>query len=127
VLAIVNKEKKYSMDFGRYLKKLREKRGLGIRQLSKYSGVSSAYISQIENGDRGTPSPRILQKLAAPLKVRLSELYDAAGYGENIFEEDDDTIASSIKETPQVTNDLIEELKSIIKRANELINPEEGN
>jgi transcriptional regulator with XRE-family HTH domain len=68
------------MEFGKYLKTLRERRGLSIRKLALSAGVSNSYLSQIENGQRGIPSPWILQKLARPLKVEYEELLQAAGY-----------------------------------------------
>jgi len=66
--------------FGKYMQKLRRKRHLSIRQLSAFSGVSNAYISQVERGERGTPSPKILKKLAEPLGVTVKELLEAADY-----------------------------------------------
>ena len=81
------------MEFGEYLKKLREKRGFSIRNLALAAGVSNSYLSQIETGQRGIPSHRILRKLARPLKVDYEELLRAAGYlvlreGQYIFLED---------------------------------------
>lgn len=71
------------MDFSNYLKQKREDKKLSIRQLAKYSGVSPAYISQVEKGQRGTPTPDYLKKLAKGLKTPYEELMKAAGYIEN--------------------------------------------
>lgn len=68
------------MDFARYLKQLREKNNLSIRQLALYSNVSAGYLSQIESGIRGIPSPTILKKISIPLKISYEELMKAAGY-----------------------------------------------
>lgn len=68
------------MEFNEYLKKLREENKLSIRQLALYSNVSPAYLSQIESGSRGTPSPEVLKKLYKPLKVPYEKLMKAAGY-----------------------------------------------
>jgi transcriptional regulator with XRE-family HTH domain len=68
------------MDFSAYLKKLREKNKLSIRQLALYSDVSAGYLSQIESGARGIPSPEVIKKLHKPLKVEYEELMKAAGY-----------------------------------------------
>src|SRR5690606_9805791 len=54
-----------------------------IRQLELYSEVSNAYISQLERGKRGIPSPDILKKLAAPLGLDYNELMIKAGYVAN--------------------------------------------
>jgi transcriptional regulator with XRE-family HTH domain len=68
------------MDFSAYLKKLREKNKLSIRQLALYSEVSAGYLSQIESGARGIPSPEVIKKLHKPLKVNYEELMKAAGH-----------------------------------------------
>lgn len=67
-------------EFGQYLKEVRKRRKLTIRQLDTYSGVSHSYISQMERGERGVPSPEILRKLSKPLGVEYEELMERAGY-----------------------------------------------
>ncbi len=67
-------------EFGDYFKNLRLDRKLSIRSLEKLSGVSNAYLSQIENGKRGIPSPEILKKLHEPLGVSYDELMEKAGH-----------------------------------------------
>ncbi|WP_214798631.1 MULTISPECIES: helix-turn-helix domain-containing protein [unclassified Exiguobacterium] len=62
------------------LKKLREAKGMSVRKLSKESGVSPGYISQIENGSRQTPSPEMIKKLAKGLMVGEYFLLRKAGY-----------------------------------------------
>jgi SOS regulatory protein LexA len=68
------------IQFGAYLKSLRQQNKLTIRQLMDKSGVSNAYLSQLENGKRGLPSPEILMKIHGPLKVGYDELMEKAGY-----------------------------------------------
>jgi len=72
-----------SMDepsFSEYLKSLREKQRMSLRDAERESGVSNAYIAQIERGDRPAPSPEILRKLAIAYKVTVRELLEKAGY-----------------------------------------------
>lgn len=69
-----------SMEFSQFLKKVREKRGLSIRQLALYANVSNGYISQVERGERGTPSPEVLKKLSGPLSISYEQLLKVAGY-----------------------------------------------
>ena len=69
-----------SSEFGGYLKKLREFKGLTVRKLEELSGVSSSYITNVENGKRSAPSPDILKKLAEPLGVSYAELMVKAGH-----------------------------------------------
>lgn len=54
--------------FGQELR-ARRARKLTVNQLAVYSGISSATISKIENGKRGTPKPATIKKLAAVLKI----------------------------------------------------------
>jgi SOS-response transcriptional repressor LexA len=66
--------------FGKKLKELRQNQNLKIRELENLSGVSNAYLSQLENGKRGKPSPEIIKKLAPYLNVSYTELMKMAGY-----------------------------------------------
>ncbi|MFS0647456.1 helix-turn-helix domain-containing protein [Siminovitchia sp. 179-K 8D1 HS] len=92
------------MEFSKYLKKLREENKLSIRQLALYSNVSPAYLSQIENGSRGTPSPEVLKKLYKPLKVPYENLLRAAGY---IDEEKKDPYNTNFNPLSEI-NELVE-------------------
>jgi len=65
------------------LKDIRKQKGFTIREVAHRSGVSAAYISQLENGNRGIPSPDIIQKLSDGLNVSYTELMKAAGYLED--------------------------------------------
>lgn len=67
-------------EFGKYLKSIRTGKNLSLRKLEELSGVSNAYISQLENGKRGTPSPDILKKISGPLEIEYSHLMEKAGY-----------------------------------------------
>lgn len=69
-----------SKEFGEYLRKIRKSKKLTVRQLDLYSGVSHSYISQMERGARGIPTPEILKKLSKPLGVEYEELMRVAGY-----------------------------------------------
>lgn len=98
-------------EFGEYLKELRKKKKLTIRQLDTYSGVSNSYISQMERGERGVPSPEILQKLSKPLGVEYDELMILAGYsykknsadGARVESSEIDKIVSRIEEETGVS------------------------
>jgi repressor LexA len=67
-------------EFGAFLKTLRKQRKLTIRQLDLYSGVSHSYLSQLENGRRGIPSPEILKKISHGLNYSYIELMKRAGH-----------------------------------------------
>ena len=68
------------MPFYDVLKDLRKEKGYTIREVSGRSGVSPAYISQLENGQRGIPSPDVLMKLSEGLNTSYSDLMRHAGY-----------------------------------------------
>ncbi|MFC5451662.1 helix-turn-helix domain-containing protein [Paenibacillus aestuarii] len=71
------------MYFYSKLKDMRKLKGFTIRELADRSGVSAAYISQLENGNRGIPSPDVLMKLSEGLNSSYSELMEIAGYLES--------------------------------------------
>lgn len=82
-------------DFGKYLKYLRDLRGISITNLAKLSHVSPSYISRIENGGRRAPKPDILKRMAPHLGIGYTELMVKAGYltkqAENLWIEDEAT------------------------------------
>lgn len=67
-------------NFGEYLKALREKQRMSLRDVERECGVSNSYLGQIEQGRRPPPHPNILKKLAAFYHVSVYELMRAAGY-----------------------------------------------
>jgi transcriptional regulator with XRE-family HTH domain len=72
-----------AMYFYNKLRDLRKLKGFTIRELADRSGVSAAYISQLENGNRGIPSPDVLMKFSEGLNISYSELMQIAGYLES--------------------------------------------
>lgn len=67
-------------EFGEYLKRLRKNRKLTLKQLSQDTELTVGYLSNIENGRRGIPSPEILNKLAGPLGESPLNLMIKAGH-----------------------------------------------
>ena len=65
---------------GRYLRAMREAKGLSLRQVEAKSGISNAFISQMESGKAKQPSPIILYKLAETYGVPYESLMELAGY-----------------------------------------------
>jgi len=65
-------------NLAKYLKKLRG--DLSIRQLAKGTGISNAYLSQMESGEKESPHPEILKKLAQYYKLPMLEFLKQAGY-----------------------------------------------
>lgn len=75
-----------ALDFYEQLRDMRKMKGFTIRELADRSGVSAAYISQLENGNRGVPSPDVLMKLSEGLNMPYTELMHIAGYLEKTGE-----------------------------------------
>lgn len=67
-------------EFGKYIKELRIKRDLTLEKLGEEVGFSKSYLSHIENGKRGIPSPEVLFKLTKPLGVDHVHLMIKAGH-----------------------------------------------
>jgi transcriptional regulator with XRE-family HTH domain len=57
------------MDIGSKLRSLRKLRGMTVEELSRLSGVSRSYITNIENGRKKEISSRVINNLAAALRT----------------------------------------------------------
>jgi transcriptional regulator with XRE-family HTH domain len=64
------------MKLGDFVRQQRLERGLSQRQLAKDTGLSSAFISKIENNEFEFTSPKTLGSLAAGLNIDVGLLYD---------------------------------------------------
>jgi len=64
--------------FGDYLRKLRDKQQYKLRDVQQYIGISNSYLAQIENGERGVPTYKVLKRLADLYGIRVSKLIEAA-------------------------------------------------
>ena len=67
-------------DLAGELSRLRKLRGETLRAVEAKTGVSNAYLSQIENGLVRRPRPHVLHKLAGFYGVPYEDLMTAAGY-----------------------------------------------
>lgn len=113
VLRMNNREKIY----GDFLRNLRKKKGLTLRQVEEKTKISNSYLSQIEQGKRGLPSIDTLEKLADAYDQSLIDLIltyvDAAGKLKS--NEKADSEAEAIKELSKKLTDANRELlKSVI-------------
>lgn len=69
------------MNFGVYLKQKREEKGINLRKFSELVGIAPAYMSDIENGKRNSPSEDKMAKIIEILELQEAErnlLYDLA-------------------------------------------------
>lgn len=67
---------------GEFLRTIRISIPMTLREVEEASGVSNAYLSQLEQGKIARPSPPFLHKLATAYKVSYETLMERAGYVE---------------------------------------------
>jgi len=100
------------MEFSKYIKYLRDTRNLSQRELAKMAGISNTEIWRIEKGDRSKPSPKVLEKLAAPLGVSYEHLMEKAGYITPSSGESWNSIINDIEEA--INNNSFDQIINII-------------
>ncbi|MGN7479008.1 helix-turn-helix domain-containing protein [Solibacillus silvestris] len=117
-------------DFGAYIKKIRDSKGMTLNQVAMYAEISAAQLSRIETGKRGTPKPQTIEKIAQALKVDYNDLMQIAGYlnEEDItheviiadkkitLSEDDFKILQELKKHPIAFEDLKSDPEKKIKQ-----------
>lgn len=69
-----------SSKLGEELRRIRGIRNVSLRKVEQATGISNAYLSQLERGDAKSPSPSKLHSLATYYDVPYETLMDAAGY-----------------------------------------------
>lgn len=65
---------------GDFLRAARGELELSLRSVESVTGISNAYLSQLETGKIKTPAPNVLHKLAGQYSVPYALLMDLAGY-----------------------------------------------
>lgn len=65
---------------GELLTEKRKLKGVKLRDVEAKTGVSNGYLSLLEQGKIGQPSPNILYKLAEFYGIEYAEILEAAGY-----------------------------------------------
>ncbi len=65
---------------GMYLRNTRKQCGLTLRAIEEKTGISNAYLSQLETEKIAFPSPKFLHKLAELYGVSYEYLMKLAGY-----------------------------------------------
>lgn len=66
-------------DLGNYLRELRNRKRLSLRDVEDQSGASGSYLSQVEQNKR-QPSADLLRKIAPAYGASVKELLTMAGY-----------------------------------------------
>ncbi len=68
--------------FGKKIRELRERRGITMKTMADDLGVSSAYLSALEHGNRGRPGPGLILQVCGYFDLNweeADELKDLAG------------------------------------------------
>jgi transcriptional regulator with XRE-family HTH domain len=77
----MKKEAKEPFLFGNYLKELRARKGVSLKKVEEATGISNAYLSQLETGvRRRIPTSKRLNALADYYNVSILQLLQKAGY-----------------------------------------------
>jgi len=78
----MNKEPKGGQSgvLGEELRQVRALHRLTLRQVEEVTGISNAYLSQLETGKIAQPSPNYLYKLAEVYRLPYDLLMEKAGY-----------------------------------------------
>lgn len=75
------RRKKEPFPFGDFLRELRNRKGVTLKQVEEGTGLSNAYISQLETGARRRlPAADKLKSLAEYFNVTVAEFLEKAGY-----------------------------------------------
>jgi transcriptional regulator with XRE-family HTH domain len=92
-------------ELAKYLKELRG--DISIRQLAEQTGISNAYLSQLESGKRDNPHPNVLKELANYYGIPVIEFLKIAGYldesnkTEETYEEKIDRLFKYVTNNPK--------------------------
>lgn len=67
-------------NYGEFLKVARKAKRLTLREVEELTGISNAYLSQLESGKVKQPSPINLNKLGEAYDIPYEVLMEKAGY-----------------------------------------------
>lgn len=68
------------------LRSARNHKGSTLREVEESTGISNAYLSQIEKGKVKRPSPNKLKKLSKFYCMNYSKILESAGYADDLQE-----------------------------------------
>src|SRR5437867_12825065 len=97
-------------ELGRYLKSARERKNLTLRAVENVTGISNAYLSQLESGKIKNPSPNNLYKLSELYEVSYATVMQMAGYPVPRLKDDTDRALNFAARLGTVTEEEEDEL-----------------
>ena len=104
-----------STPLGSRLKARRTERGLTLEALASVSGISKAYLWQLENAETCNPSVNKMRTLAKVLDVPLSFFFEEAAKGEMDDILDEAFFYRYRKQTPKV-KEMLREFLNILEK-----------
>lgn len=94
--------KRPTVQLGEIIRQQRELTELSMRQFADLAGISNPYLSQIERGLRA-PSERVLEGIAAALKVSADTLLEQAGLSPRSDAPEDTAVLDAIAADGRLT------------------------
>jgi transcriptional regulator with XRE-family HTH domain len=104
-----------------FVAEARRKAGLTLRAVEKETGISNAYLSQLEHSKIQTPAPQYLHKLATLYRVPYEILMELAGYpvpkaANTTSRPASDTMAARIGSVTRAEEDALVEYLQFLRR-----------
>lgn len=106
---------------GSTLKDSRKNIGLTLRQVEEMTGISNAYLSQLENDKIKNPSVNILSRLSSIYKVSLKSLLENANMIDKKEKKEEEANASFVQKIAFRAENLTEEEKNDVLKFLEFI------
>lgn len=94
-------------DFGRFIRKARESKGLSVTAVAEQVGINHSHLSRIENGDRNPPKIPTILKLSQVLEIPFNELMEKAGHLNGLGEKEKEEIGQTVSATTSFLDDSI--------------------
>ncbi|WP_078392057.1 helix-turn-helix domain-containing protein [Shouchella patagoniensis] len=97
--------------FGVFIKNIRTDKGITLKKLEEKSGVSIAQISRLENGTRKSPRAETVKALADALEISHKSAMAAAGYvvDEEVKENEEKTLTNEQRFLKDIELDISDE------------------
>ena len=103
------------------LHNLRKQKGISLRKVEKDTGISNAYLSQLERSVAKRPAPEKLRILAEYLGAPYIELLKCAGYWQSQSTDEASKLISSHKETGENNSVLVSSITELTEDEESLV------
>ena len=98
-------------ELGKYLKEIRDKKELSLREVDKLTQISYTHLNMIEHGKRNV-TPALLRNLATLYNVNYLDLYEKAGYIDLIEDEKKSKILTALSSISKIDIPLLGTVKA---------------